>query len=137
MIFSLILTFLGDPPDFKRRAPVRVRALFGLGALLDAGLLVEDFFAVALAVTECRVLGRTGRAGDLAGGKCLDEDGAEVVCFEILEGFLLGTLAGAAALNLIAFFTAVAFFALPRDAGRIAPEPFVEALECILIGMTF
>lgn len=74
MTFSLILAFLGTPPALKPRAPVLVRALFGLGALLDADLLAEDFFAVALAVTDGRVLGRMGRAVDLVEGKCVDAD---------------------------------------------------------------
>jgi hypothetical protein len=98
----LILVFLGTPPEFNRRDSVAVRALFGLGALLDADLLAEDFFAVALAVTECRVLGRVGRAVDLVEGKCLDADRPEVVCFEMFERFLLLGFAGADGFNLIA-----------------------------------
>ena len=137
IIFSLILTFRGAAPVFPLREPAAFLAFFRLGALLDECLLAGDFLAVALAVTECRVVGRIWRAVDLMEDKCAGADLPEVDCVEVFERVFPAVFTEIVDLNRTAFLPAEAFFAFCRGAGRIAPEPFSEALECVLIGIPF
>jgi hypothetical protein len=115
---SFILTFLGDFAELTGRETAAFLEFLEPEALLEECFARDDFLAVTLAVTECRVVVRWGCAGDF---------------FAIVGLAFPSGLAEAGDLNRIASVRAGAFFAFRRTAGRMAPQLFLEAFECGLV----